>query len=100
LPYRGDIFKDQDIEALTDGIASDVAMHIEAALAGKRDGANHKSAVRRIITPHCLKYMVTIYECEACGRLWVQRSTKSQEFASYIPELPETKGILKSEHAP
>lgn len=98
LPYKGHILKDQDIDSFFDRVTTDLAHHIREALAGRRDGADHKSMVWRLIAQHYFQYRVHIYECEACGRLLVQPpDTGPPVFASYTPEQPEAKGILKSE---
>ena len=99
LPYKAHVLKHQDIDSFFDRVTTDLAHHISEALAGRRDGADHKSMVLRLIAQHYFQYWVDMYECEACGRLWLDPGTGSQAFASYVPEEPETKGVLKSEHA-
>lgn len=37
-----------------------------------------------------------VYECEACGRLWVQRA-KDNQFISYVPDSGEPQRVLSSE---
>lgn len=37
----------------------------------------------------------TIYECEQCGRMWIQSRNKDEEFFPYLPE-KEERGILRS----
>jgi hypothetical protein len=107
LTYKGQILKDQDKEAVLEGIASDVTAYIEGLLTGNRDewdhrfpwlrGQNHGAVVWGIITQYCLKYPIDIYECEQCGRVWVQKAKQSQEFDSFAPDLQEVSGVLKSE---
>jgi hypothetical protein len=45
-----------------------------------------------------LKYAVTVYTCEACGRFKVQESTQSQLFRSFAPEDSSPTKVLQSEH--
>jgi hypothetical protein len=107
LPYKGCVLKDQDREAVLEGIASDVALYIKSLL-GKDKGEwiaqfpwlqdkKNGAVIWGIMTQYCLKYPVDLYECENCGRLWVQKGVRSQEFVSYMPESSEIRAVLQSE---
>ena len=37
-----------------------------------------------------------MYECEACGRLWVQRAGTDNEFAPFVPEAGKVERVLRS----
>jgi hypothetical protein len=107
LPYKGRVLKDQDREAVLEGIASDVALYIKSLLSEDKgewiaqfpwlQGKENGAVIWGIMTQYCLKYPVDLYECENCGRLWVQKSVNSQEFVSYVPESSEIRAVLQSE---
>jgi len=108
LSYKGRVLKDQDQEAVLEGIASDVALFIKSLLGEDKgewiaqfpwlQGKENSAVIWGIMTQYCLKYPVALYECENCGRLWVQKGVKSQEFVSYVPESSEIRAVLQSEH--
>lgn len=50
-----------------------------------------------LIWPFWNKHDRDIYECESCGRLWVQ--VEGNHFAPYLPET-ETRSLLRSLHSP
>ena len=107
LPYKGHVLKDQDQEAVLEGIASDVALYIKSLLGEDKgewiaqfpwlQGKENGAVIWGIMTQYCLKYPVDLYECENCGRLWVQKGVKAQGFVSYVPENPEIRAVLQSE---
>ncbi|MEP0909694.1 hypothetical protein NDI45_02035 [Leptolyngbya sp. GB1-A1] len=107
LPYKGRVLKDQDHEAVLEGIASDVASYIKSLLGKDKgewiaqspwlQGKENGAVIWDIMIQYCLKYPVALYECENCGRLWVQKGVKSQDFVSYVPENPEIRAVLQSE---
>jgi hypothetical protein len=53
----------------------------------------------RLIFPFWNNYDRSIYECEQCGRLWVQRESvaRANAYAPYVPE-SDTRHILWSRH--
>jgi hypothetical protein len=44
------------------------------------------------------KFTVDVYECEQCGRLWVQEGTESQRLVPFVPEDSSGRRVLPSEH--
>jgi hypothetical protein len=45
-----------------------------------------------------MKYSVTVYECESCGRVKVQEGATSNQFRSYAPEDSVAHNALRSEY--
>ena len=68
LPYKGEIVADADWEAVWGRIS-------ELGAAGIADFTDKISAIR-------LEHCRTAYECQNCGRLWVQKSPGSNTFVS------------------
>lgn len=42
------------------------------------------------------EFLDDVYECEACGRLWVQRPSTDNEFAPFVPEAGKFERVLQS----
>jgi hypothetical protein len=42
------------------------------------------------------EFLDDVYECEACGRLWVQRPGTDNEFAPFLPESDKVERVLRS----
>lgn len=111
LPYKAEFIAHQDYyEALVKGIVSYVVRLMEAREAGQQDEfifgsfprtmypaddvvASHLSDV---ITGRWITLDRDLYECEHCGRLWVQVKLDGSQFVSYVPE-SDTRGVLRSQ---
>jgi hypothetical protein len=108
LPYKGRVLKAQDQEATLEGIVSDLTLYIRSLLGESQgewnqqfpwlQGKDHHAVLWGIITQYCLQYPIDLYECENCGRLWVQKGVKSQGFVSYVPEDSAIRAVLQSEY--
>lgn len=48
------------------------------------------------VTSLLLEFLDDVYECEACGRLWVQRPGTDNAFASFVPEAGRAERVLQS----
>jgi hypothetical protein len=44
------------------------------------------------VTTECSR---TVYECDKCGRLWVQADREMKEFKSFVPESGGYQGVLR-----
>jgi hypothetical protein len=42
------------------------------------------------------EFMDDMYECEECGRLWVQRPGTDNDFAPYMPDGGKVERVLRS----
>jgi hypothetical protein len=108
LPYKGQVLKDQDNEAF---FASTADALVEF-MAGVRSGdlaewhrkwpfLSGKTDVKvawSLLGWFWRKFAIDVYECEQCGRLWVQEGTESERFVPFIPEDASAARILPSEH--
>lgn len=50
-------------------------------------------AVHDIMTGAALRVRRTVYECESCGRLWLQARPDGPRFCGYAPEAPGTSAL-------
>ena len=104
LPYKGRILRDQAADRFFDRTSNDIAMFVEAILKGKRQDwlvnnfipadTDTAGAIHDIVAGYfILKESITIYQCEQCGRIWIQEQAQSNTFRSFAPD-GEWKGIL------
>jgi hypothetical protein len=110
LPYKGRILKDEDQEKCWSTIYTEIATFVEAVVTNKREewldrhfgrdyprGLSDESIISLWLISVHNRYMVTIYECENCGRLYLQKGTDSNIFFSYFPDDSKRHHILGSE---
>jgi hypothetical protein len=107
LAHKGFILKDQDRDVFFEKVTDEVAGYIDAVRNGTTQAwfAAHPTfrskpdawIVNLLLFLQWIKVKVEMYECPECGRLWVQKSTETQEFASFVREEPGER-VLPSEH--
>jgi hypothetical protein len=108
LPYKGQVLKDQDREAFFAGTADALVEFLAGIRSGDLSDWHCKWPFLRDKTDEHVawslmgwfwrKLAVDVYECEQCGRLWVQEGTKSERFVPFTPETPSSGRMLPSEH--
>lgn len=112
LPYRAMLIEDADQDALWSGAAADVAAFVGQRTAEERRrwladrfGAQYPAdatdaeAVHDILFAAVIGVRRTAYECESCGRLWLQAGVDTERFRGYAPEEPGT-GALRGTARP
>lgn len=112
LSYKAEIFKDQDHEHFWDSVIKEAENLIKAIGDGDREAwltrhflegyprsLEHGAVFHDFLTSMVLHYFVKAYECENCGRLWIQTNTSENRFVSFVPDSGQFEGILKSEHS-
>lgn len=72
LPHKGELIRDQDWENVWGAIASQSELDAEALM--------------DFVIGLKIKYTRDVYECQACGRLWVQIEPEENAFRSYMPD--------------
>jgi hypothetical protein len=107
LLYKGSILKNQDCGPVSDEVVEELASYMSAVKEGTTDawfasrpwlrGKADSWIVRSTLVRMWIKYRVDVYECEHCGRLWVQTGVETQEFAPFVREEPGGR-LLPSEH--
>lgn len=120
LPYKGYIREDEDVQKPIELLAATVARYVEAReqgqeaefirqfeiargepedaaqfVVGQLKGKSLSEIVFELIYPFWNNYDRQIYECEICGRLWVQLGDNS--YVAYQPETHE-RHVLWSRH--
>jgi hypothetical protein len=120
LPYKARIRADEDTEKPIELLADTLSQHWEARQHGQEaefirqvelsrgetegyaelivnhlHGKPSSEVLCHFIYSFWNKYDCTLYECEECGRLWVE--TERNRFASYLPET-DTRHVLWSRH--
>lgn len=109
VSYKAYFLPDEDWNPALNALMTEVAAFIEARERGEQKQylqesgieAQHDSTLKDILVRACsypfaafeVDYGRAMYECEACGRLWMRTSPHTAEWVSYVPESPE-RGIL------
>jgi len=108
-PTEGWILRDQDQDVYYDLVCRDIAAFFSAVHAGRRDAwiveffspqyptkLGDQEIVHDILCRHRLPVLLSVAECEQCGRLWVQREPEVNAYRSYAPDEPGYAGVLRS----
>lgn len=109
LPYKGHVRRDQDDEYSFDVITHELALLTEALVSGKRDewiDRNFLPAYPRDVSVESLisdylsgfdeRFVLQVFECENCGRLWVQEQPQADSYFSYSPDSSVLNRVLAS----
>jgi hypothetical protein len=112
LPYKAYFLPDEDTDTSLNPVANLLAEFVEAREQGKQDKflAQHspwlqrhrgslRNLIRNLFSHPTFSAGRTMYECEQCGRLWLQARLDKNEWLSYLPESTK-RGILRHEGAP
>lgn len=106
LAYKAEFIRNQDLDAI-DNRTDEIAKFIEAIKNDTRDkwlddfygldidkSIANSSVVFDIIGRYTMNYESTIYQCEKCGRIKIQKGT-SNKYLSFLPEDEEWRDIFK-----
>ena len=106
LPYKAAVIRDQVEENFFEDVVAEVSSIINDSFqadnwvknipVGNAWDPKPKDIFYDHLSGIYLNYFSTIFECEKCGRIWIQEKGK-QTFKSYTPESGEYEGIL-NEH--
>lgn len=107
LPYKGEFFADQDYDAYYGSLIDFLTAFITARESGKEEefieehftSAYPKNVklldiINDTIAASSAAFNHTMYECEVCGRIWMQTIARNNVFVPYFPET-EYRGILR-----
>jgi hypothetical protein len=100
LAYKGRILRDQDADNYFEQVSHDIASFATAMIGGTQQAwlVNHFTDVYPTDTTaegvihdliagaFLLRYSLTTYQCEQCGRIWIQEQPRSQTFRSFVPD--------------
>ena len=108
LPYKADLISDQDNEIFFQSVVNAIEKFIKSWKQGTLSELYDDEFVEvyvkegkvgdyinDVIAAGYAAYSRTIYECEQCGRIWIQSKDKNEQFFPYWPEEDE-RGILRS----
>jgi hypothetical protein len=108
LPYKGQVLKDQDHEVFFASTADALVAYLAGVRSGDPTEWHRKWPFLRGKTDEHVawslmgwfwrKFVVDVYECEQCGRLWVQEGTESHRFLPFTREEGSAGRVLPSEH--
>ena len=107
-PTEAWILRDQDQEAYYHRVIRDVAGFYAAVHTGHRaawlaenfspeypSDVSDEDVVNDILCSRSNPFMLSLAECDACGRLWVQREPGVNSYRSYAPDVPGYAGVLQ-----
>lgn len=112
LPYKAFFVPDEDADVDMDAVVTQLAQFMAARERGDQgsfirehlggawpDDENPETILYILLTGVIMRSGRLIYECESCGRLWIQKHAEYDKniFASYLPESDE-RGVLRSQH--
>ena len=100
LAYKGRILRDQDADHYFDQVSHDIASFVAALLEGTHHAwlVSHFTDVYPTDTTtegvihdliagaFLLRYSLTTYQCEQCGRIWIQEHPRSHTFRSFASD--------------
>jgi len=106
LSYKAEYFADEDTDAVYEGLVTFLARLVEATEKGeqaafRREFLNPEDLdISDFISDNIVSFQGRfgrfLYECEQCGRLWLQYDRRRNLYTSYTPET-EIRGVLRSQ---
>ncbi len=107
LPDKAYLLPDEDTETSLDSVVNLLAEFVEAREQGKQDDflARHepwlesndlRKLIRNIFSHPTFSVGRIMYECEHCGRIWIQARPHVNEYVPYQSDVP-VRGILRHE---
>ncbi len=109
LSYKGEVRRDQDSEEFWETACNELALLVSAVVESRRDewigrqflpGYPLDGPDERLISDFlCMlnnKIASKVYECEVCGRLWMQKQPGVNVYYSYRPDTDDTNRVLAS----
>jgi hypothetical protein len=108
IPYKALCYSDEDtpvyfeaIETITDLIQAREDHMIEQSFSPQSEQQRRKERmnltreITRILGYYRGGHLRDVFECENCGRLWLQVNPRENTFVSYLPE-GHTRGVFRS----
>ncbi len=108
LPYKAQFFSDEDYAASYEKFIAFCTNFIQAREEGRQEEfiADHfgegyptnwdiSEIIDLMLGGMRAVFGHTMYECEQCGRLWIQPDPEKDHYVCYLPET-ETRGVLRS----
>jgi len=103
LAYKGTLIPDQEIFTFLNDSAERVAGFVKALLDGRREewcgsyyrGFSDEDIILAVFRMEYFKRMRDVYQCENCGRLWLQVPGR-KGFLSFSPDDPDWQDTLKT----
>jgi hypothetical protein len=108
-PTEGWILRDQDQEGFYENASRDIVAFFAAVQSGRRNDwiveyfsrqypcdVSDDGIIYDIIAHHKRQVVLSMAECERCGRLWVQHEPGINKYRSYSPDAEGYAGVLKS----
>ena len=98
LPYKGWVMRDKLDEAFYDAATQSIADFLNACVQGTRDewlteqfGSEYpresdEAVIYDLMSTAEIRYSLHIYQCEACGRLWLTDRHNPSRMLSFVPE--------------
>ena len=105
------LLRARDREALERAFCRDIDAFFEAVRGGRREqwlrerftaapdypvDLPNEDVVKDIIDLHDVRALLSVAECEKCGRLWVQTAPGTAVYRSYTPDEGGHAGLLRS----
>lgn len=113
LPYKAEVLSDQDSGRVWDDTSAAAAEYAALRTAEERrrwiaayfnehypSDMTDAEVIHDILVGGMLRHGRTLYECQACGRLWLQARPDENRFISYAPDEPGGTGVLQSDAGP
>lgn len=105
LPYKAYFLSDEDTETSMELVVNRLAKFVEAREQGKQDeflaelmpylkSDGMRTLIRNLFSPPTFSMGRGMYECDECGRIWMQAQPHTNEWVSYLPE-SDKRGILR-----
>ncbi len=109
LSYKGRIRRDQDEDFFHETVTRQLVLLMAATspegreawishnfLPGYPQDADNEGMISDFLWGLEVRLMVILYECENCGRLWLQEEPGSDKYVPYSPEIREPHRLLAS----
>jgi hypothetical protein len=113
LPHKGELVKDQDAFDVWTALETDIADYVRTVRGGSESArrawvaarlpgrlpadADDEHVISALVLARRRRYVVELFECHGCGRLWVERAVGANRFVGFAPDSGRVERALASQ---
>ena len=109
IPYKACLLASVDYRRFFDKLSREIQVYIEAFESQNLEewmerhfnkcyprNLGHGDILHDLLSSQFIERSLDVYQCDACGRIWIQKDQISNEFESFSPDHDGGRDLLRS----